>query len=72
MPILIAIMLLNMILGVLAKTAPQMSMFVIGIQLKIFIGFSVLVVTLPFLSTITEYVYNQMQDIVVQMLQVFY
>lgn len=72
LPILIAIMLLNMVLGVLAKTAPQMNMFVVGIQLKIFVGFTVLVVTLPFLTTITGYVYEQMQKVVMDMLQVFY
>lgn len=72
LPVMIAIMLLNMVLGVLAKTAPQMSMFVIGIQLKIFIGFAVLVVTVPFLNNITGYVYEQMQKIVMDMLQSFY
>ncbi|MDE5862983.1 MAG: flagellar biosynthetic protein FliR [Lachnospiraceae bacterium] len=72
LPIMIAIVLLNVILGVLAKTAPQMSMFVIGIQLKIFVGFGILVVTIPFLSNITGYVYEQMQKIVMNVLQAFY
>lgn len=72
LPILIAIMLLNMVLGVLAKTAPQMNMFVVGIPLKIFVGFAVLVVTLPFLPTITGYVYEQMQKVVMDVLQAFY
>lgn len=72
LPVLIAIMLLNIVLGVLAKTAPQMNMFVVGIQLKIFVGFAVLVITLPFLTTITGYVYEQMQKAVMDVLQVFY
>ncbi|MCM1498951.1 MAG: flagellar biosynthetic protein FliR [Clostridium sp.] len=72
LPIMIAIVLVNVILGVLAKTAPQMSMFVIGIQLKIFVGFGILVVTLPFLPNITGYVYEQMQKIVMNVLQAFY
>lgn len=71
-PILITIMLLNVVLGVLAKTAPQMNMFVIGIQLKIFIGFAVLVVTLPFLGNITRYIYEQMETIVMEILKAFY
>lgn len=71
LPILISIMLLNVVLGVLAKTAPQMNMFVIGIQLKIFAGFAVIFATLFFLPDITEFVYNQMQDIVVDVLQAF-
>lgn len=72
LPIMIAIMLINVVLGVLAKTAPQMSMFVIGIQLKIFTGFAVLIVTLSFLPNVTSYIYEQMQEIVVEMLKAFY
>lgn len=71
LPVMISIMLLNVVLGVLAKTAPQMNMFVIGIQLKIFAGFAVMFATLSFLPNITEFVYNQMQDIVVEILQAF-
>lgn len=72
LPVLIAIMLLNVVLGVLAKTAPQMNMFVIGIQLKIFGGFAVLFATIAFLPNITEFIYHQMQEIVIEALQAFY
>ncbi len=71
LPIQISIMLLNVVLGVLAKTAPQMSMFVIGIQLKIFIGFAVLFVTLGFLPNITQFLYGEMQDIVTNILKAY-
>ncbi len=71
LPVLITIMLLNVILGVLAKTAPQMSMFVIGIQMKIFAGFAVLMVTLPFLGNVTRYIYEQMDTIVMEILKAF-
>lgn len=72
LPVMISIMLLNVVLGVLAKTAPQMNMFVIGIQLKIFVGFGVLLLTIPFIVNVTEYINEQMQKIVMDMLQVFY
>ncbi len=72
MPIMITIMLSNVILGVLAKTSPQMNMFVIGIQLKIILGFMILVVTLPFLGNITRYIYEQMETIVMEILKAFY
>lgn len=71
LPILVATILVSMVLGVLAKTAPQMNMFVLGVQLKIFVGFAVLFVTMQFLPTITTYVYEQMQDIVEKVMQVF-
>ena len=64
LPVMIAIMLLNVVLGVLAKTAPQMNMFVIGMQLKIFVGFAVLFVTIGFVPNITEYIYKEMRTVV--------
>lgn len=71
LPILVATIITSVVLGVLAKTAPQMNMFVVGIQLKIFVGFAVLFVTLQFLPTVTAYVYEEMQDIVEKVMQVF-
>lgn len=72
LPIMITIILLNVILGVLAKSTPQISMFVIGVQLKIFAGFAVLIVTIPFLGNITRYLYEQMETIVIDLLKAFY
>lgn len=72
MPILIAIMLLNMALGVMAKTAPQMNMFVVGIQLKIFVGFAALFVIIALLPDVTNFIYGQMQDVVQKVMTVFY
>ena len=71
LPVMIATMLLNVVLGVLAKTAPQMNMFVIGMQLKIFVGFAVLFVTIGFLPNITEYIYNEMQTVVTDVMKAF-
>ena len=71
LPVMISIMLLNVVLGVLAKTAPQMNMFVFGIQLKIFVGFAVLLVTIGFLPNITEFIYKEMQTVVTGVLKAF-
>ncbi|MBO5468407.1 MAG: flagellar biosynthetic protein FliR [Lachnospiraceae bacterium] len=71
LPVMISIMLLNVVLGVLAKTAPQMNMFVIGMQLKIFVGFAVLFVTIGFLPTVTDYIYKEMQVVVTDVIQAF-
>lgn len=71
LPVIIATMLLNVVLGVLAKTAPQMNMFVIGMQLKIFVGFAVLFVTIGFLPNITEYIYKEMQTVVTDVMKAF-
>ena len=57
LPIFCVMLLLNAILGVLAKVSPQMNMFVVGMQLKIFVGiFAVLftIIMLPAVSTFIE------------------
>ena len=71
-PILIVIMLLNMVLGILAKTAPQMNMFVIGIQLKIFCGFAVLMIIISFTPGVVDFIYTEMKDIVYDIMKAFY
>lgn len=64
LPIFASALLLNVILGILAKSAPQMNMFVIGIQLKVFLGLSVLLVTIGFLPVITEFIFDEMKSLV--------
>lgn len=64
LPVFTCTLLLNVILGILAKSAPQMNMFVIGLQLKIFLGLGVLVATIAFLPTISEFIFEAMQQFV--------
>ena len=45
LPVFACCMIMNCILGIMAKVAPQMNMFSVGIQIKIFAGFAVLIVT---------------------------
>lgn len=45
LPVFACCMVMNCILGIMAKVAPQMNMFAVGIQVKIFVGYAVLVVT---------------------------
>jgi flagellar biosynthetic protein FliR len=62
MPIFIGIMMLNVILGVLAKSSPQMNMFAVGMQLKVLCGLMVLSVTIMFVPNITNYLVERMQE----------
>lgn len=45
LPVFACCMVMNCILGIMAKVAPQMNMFAVGIELKLFAGYAVLVVT---------------------------
>jgi flagellar biosynthetic protein FliR len=64
MPMFIGIMMLNVILGVLAKSSPQMNMFAVGMQLKVFCGLAILSVCIMFIPNITNYLMERMQDMV--------
>lgn len=66
LPIVAAIMLLNALLGVLAKTSPQMNMFAVGIQLKIFVGFTVIIATIGLLPAVSDFLFREM-DAMMQM-----
>lgn len=61
MPIFASSMIVNIILGILVRIAPQMNMFVIGIQLKIFCGFIILLIMFSMLPTISDYIFSEMQ-----------
>ncbi|MDE7324924.1 MAG: flagellar biosynthetic protein FliR [Lachnospiraceae bacterium] len=62
LPVFAAIMIVNAVLAILAKVAPQMNMFVIGIQLKVLIGLVVLVVITAQLDSIADFIFDQMFD----------
>lgn len=72
LPIFISITLCNVILGILAKTAPQMNMFSVGIELKLILGLLVIVATVMFLPNITEYIFNLTEEIVLNVLRTMY
>lgn len=65
LPIFIVATLMNAILGILAKVAPQMNMFSVGIQIKILVGFVVLFLTVSMLPTMSGMVYSLMKRTVV-------
>lgn len=53
-PIVAAILITDVTLGVISKTVPQMNVFVIGMPLKILIGVTVMILTIPMFVNIVE------------------
>lgn len=47
LPIMATLLLTDIALGLMSRTMPQMNIFIVGLPLKMFVGFLVLVVTLP-------------------------
>lgn len=72
MPIFIAATLLNVILGILAKASPQLSMFSIGMQLKVFMGLGILLLTIGFMPDVTNYIYGNMRDFMTNLIKSLY
>lgn len=61
LPVFCVILLMNAILGVLAKVSPQMNMFSVGIQLKILVGLGVLFLTAGMLPGAADFIFREMQ-----------
>jgi len=68
MPIFIAATILNIILGVMTKSSPQMNMFAIGIQMKIILGMLALSVVTMFIPNITNYLMEKMDSMLTSLL----
>lgn len=60
MPVTFAILMTNVGLGILARTMPQMNIFVVGIPMHIIIGIFMLSVVVPFYVLFLDVVFNAM------------
>lgn len=69
LPVFASITLMNIVLGLLAKLAPQMNMFSVGIQLKLLAGLSVILITMSMLPDICNFVSTQIQIMVVSVVE---
>lgn len=50
LPILMSMLIVDIILGILSRAVPQMNVFMVGMPIKIAIGFVVLVIVLPIMN----------------------
>ena len=64
LPIFCIILLLNAILGVMAKVSPQMNMFSVGIQLKVLTGLTALFLTVGMLPDAADFIMQEMKNMV--------
>lgn len=68
LPILVAVFLTDIALGILARTMPQMNIFVVGVPGKIIVGLFVLSIALPFYVMFLEVVFNGMYNDIYRLL----
>ena len=60
MPITFALLLTNVGLGILARTMPQMNIFVVGIPMQLMIGITVLSMVIPFYVLFLDVLFHEM------------
>ncbi len=65
LPIFCAMLMLNAILGIMAKVSPQMNMFAVGIQLKVLAGLGVLFLTMGLLPLLSDMIFTEMKKMLV-------
>ena len=69
LPIFCVMLLLNAVLGILAKVAPQMNMFAVGMQLKVLVGLSVIFFTASMLPGAADFVFREMREVIVSFVE---
>lgn len=69
LPVFVVMMILNSILGIMAKVSPQMNMFAIGMQLKILIGFVILFLTIRLLPSVSSMIFTEMKRMMVSVIE---
>ncbi len=71
LPVLATLLLIDISLGILSRTMPQMNIFIVGVPAKIFAGIFVLSLVLPFYIFFLEKAFNGMYKNVYDVLSIF-
>jgi flagellar biosynthetic protein FliR len=71
MPIIASGLVLEFVFGMLVRTVPQLNMFVVGVPVKMFVGFITLIFTLPVFVNFSERIFSEMFVGIEKMFSVF-
>ncbi len=69
LPIFIVTFILNVILGVLAKVAPQLNMFAVGMQIKVLVGLGILYITGSMMYSASDFIFSNMRKLMLEFAQ---
>lgn len=69
LPVFAATLILNVILAILARVAPQMNMFVIGMQLKIFIGILAIMITIVLMPMVSTFIETEIKSVMAKLVR---
>lgn len=69
LPVFAVMLLLNSVLGILAKVAPQINMFAVGLQLKVLVGMSVMFFTISMMPGAADFIFTEMKKMMVSFVE---
>lgn len=69
LPIFCCILIANVVLGILAKVAPQMNMFSVGMQIKILFGLGIMFFTTSMLPYVATFVNDEIKRLMVSFVE---
>ena len=61
-PVIAAILITDISLGLISKTVPQLHVFLVGLPLKVFLGLFVIYLTLPYMSLVMENIFGRLNS----------
>lgn len=72
LPVFVCIMILNCVLGIMAKVSPQMNMFSIGMQLKLLVGLVVIYLVVRLMPHVANYIFKEVKVMIVSVMRGMY
>lgn len=69
MPIMGSILIVDIVLGLLVKAVPQMNVFVVGMPLKVLVGFFLLYFTAPLILSVYDFTFRDSYRAIMNMLR---
>ncbi|MBI5467565.1 MAG: flagellar biosynthetic protein FliR [Deltaproteobacteria bacterium] len=69
-PVIAILIFINVALGIMARTVPQLNMFVVGFAVTIFAGFVMIALSMPVFETASQAVFERMWEGVFSLIRV--
>jgi len=69
LPVFAVMLLLNAVLGILAKVSPQLNMFAVGLQLKVLVGLAIMFFTISMLPGAADFIFTEMKTMMVSVVE---
>jgi len=69
-PAIVVLFMTSFVMGIIARTVPQMNIFIVGFPLKISVGLAMVWVSLPLFGYVFEKLFNNFQESIIGIIQV--